>query len=339
VTHNATSRRRRPIRLRASFAAAACLAAAWLAAGGALSSGASSPAPSGAFVAATDGPALAVYSASTGRRIERLATFPALAWTNNGLARTPDGRAVYFTLIPRRSRPRFSLRLMRIDVAIRRQTFVADGWQPAVSDNGAQLAYGAVPHGLAVRELASRRTRTIALTRQLGPAADLLDASITWLANGSDVAILAASPFIAVAGRRKPNRLGGACGPGHQGVAIVFVHVPPAPAPLSARSVPARLLGPVPKALGSSASAPGSLLAATEWRGRTVLERIAPTGNTTQLASFPDSLAMAIDRSGTRMLYLLGHPPPALWEATIAPGHLTDRRRLIADSRLDVIAW
>jgi hypothetical protein len=31
---------------------------------------------------------------------------------------------------------------MRIDAASRRRTFVADGWQPAVSDDGSRLAYG-----------------------------------------------------------------------------------------------------------------------------------------------------------------------------------------------------
>lgn len=48
---------------------------------------------------------------------------------------------------------------------------------------------------------------------------------------------------------------------------------------------------------------------------------------------------MAIDRSGTRLLFLLGHSPPAFWEATIGRGHLTHRRRLLADSRLGPVAW
>lgn len=196
-----------------------------------------------------------------------------------------------------------------------------------------------VPRGLSVRDLATGRTRTIALARQLGAASDLLDSAVTWLADGTDVAVVASSPAIAIGIGPPPRSFGGSCGPRGGGAAIVFVHVPPAPTPLSARCVRTPRLAPRPTVLGSSRAAPRSLLFATDPRGRTMVERVGPTGGTSRVVVFEDSLPMAIDRSGTRLLFLLGHSPPAFWEATIGRGHLTHRRRLLADSRLGPVAW
>jgi hypothetical protein len=77
---------------------------------------------------------------------------------------------VYFTLIPQHASRHFSLRVIRLDVATGRQTFIADGAQPATSGDGTQLAYGASPRGMAVWDLATGQTRTIGLA-QLGRAA------------------------------------------------------------------------------------------------------------------------------------------------------------------------
>jgi hypothetical protein len=258
VVRTAARRYRRVLRVTGTIAILAAMVAAIAAATG------PSANPPAAFVAATTAPELSLYSASTGARIEQLATFRPNAFTGNGLAETSDGSAVYFTLIPRGPRHPFALKLMRIDVATRRQALVAYGWQPAVSDDGRHLAYGAVPRGLSVRDLATV---------------------------------------------------------------------------LSARCVATPGLVPTPGVLGSSAAAPHSLLIATEQRGRSVLERVVPSGALTRAVTFEDSLPMAIDSSGTRLLFVLGHSPPALWEATIGRGHLTDRRRLLADSRLGPVAW
>lgn len=78
---------------------------------------------------------------------------------------------------------------MRLEVATGRQAFIADGAQPALSNDGTQLAYAASPRGLAVRDLATGHTRTIGLD-QLGTAANLLNATIGWLGDGSDLAII-----------------------------------------------------------------------------------------------------------------------------------------------------
>jgi hypothetical protein len=93
------------------------------------------------------------------------------------------------TLIPQHHTRRFSLRVMRLDLATGDQTFIADGAQPALSNEGTRLAYGAPSRGPAVRDLATGHTRTIAL-RQLGTAANLLNARIGWLGDESDIAII-----------------------------------------------------------------------------------------------------------------------------------------------------
>jgi hypothetical protein len=281
-----------------------------------------------------------IYSAKTGAPIRRLGTFGP-AFTDNGLAVAPDASAVYVTLIPTHAGRRFGLRLIRIDVATRRQTFVAEGEQPAVNTDGTQLAYGAAPRGLADRDLATGATRTLTLTHQLGPAADLLDASVTWLANGSDVAIIPSPPARYV-GSAQPSaaRSLGSCRLSETHRVIVFVHLPAQPAPLSAHCVAIPDIGQAQiGAVAGSPAQPDALLLAADNGSRTFIDRIDQTGASTRIMTFKDTLPIAIDRSGTHLLYLLGHSPPALWEATIADGHLTDQHRLIANNRLGPVAW
>jgi hypothetical protein len=329
--------------MRSGLAVLAVLLGLVVAIGPSLTS-AAAPAPAAGFVAVSSGSGLglqenlSLYSSTTGILTRRLASFGE-SFTNNGLAVTPDRSEVYFTLIPPHPGRRFSLRLMRIDVATRRQTFIADGEQPAVSDDGNQLAYGAARHGLAVRDLGSGRTRRLGLVTQLGPAADLLDASVTWLADGSDIAIVPSPPAYIVAGPRRAPAVMGSCRFSDTHRVIVFVHVPAAPAPLAADCVHVAEIGPGDIALAGSPASPTSLLLAADQGRRTLIESIAQTGATTRVLTFTDSLPVAIDRSGTHLLYLVGHSPPALWEATIAAGRLTDQRRLIADSELGPAAW
>jgi hypothetical protein len=306
------------------------------------SSGASGPAVPADFVGVSLGSGqrflwdMSLYSSSTGAVTRRLASFGQLSFTNNGAALAPDGSAVYVTLIPRHSRGRFALRLLRIDVATRRQTLIADGEQPAISDDGSQLAYGAATHGLAVRDLATSTMRTIGVVAQLGKAADLLDASLTWLADGTDIAIIPSPPAWDLVGRRPPPARW--CNTTDTHAVIVFVHVPPAPAPLTADCV--RLAGKPPTgaiALAESPASPGSLMLAADDGRDAVIEQITQTGAGTDVLTIRDSLPCKFDRSGTHLLYLVGHNPPALWAATIANGRLTDKRRL--NSKAAPIAW
>ncbi len=271
------------------------------------------------FVVVNSNMNMSVYSSVTGARLRTLASFSHSAFTNNGLAYAPDGSAVYFTLIPRHRTRGFSLRLMRLDVASGRQTFVADGAQPAISNDGEQLAYGAAPQGLAIRDLATGQTRTIAL-KQLGQAAELGNASIHWLGDGSTVAIVPSGTAWDLVG--KPPKLSW-CGTPQSHPVIVFVHVPAPPAPLTAvcvRLTGGPLEGPT---LGQDSTSPNTLLlAAGGLGGKTIVEKIAENGHITPVLAIPDSLALSFDPSGTHLLYLAGHKRPTLTEATITSGKL-----------------
>lgn len=78
----------------------------------------------------------------------------------------------------------------------------------------------------------------------------------------------------------------------------------------------------------------GVLVEAT-LRGRGVVER--------RIASLPAQImAVALAPDGERILYLVGHTPPALWAATIGNGRLTGRHRLFTDTakfEFDQAAW
>jgi hypothetical protein len=272
------------------------------------------------FVVVNSNMKMSLYSSVTGARLRTLASFSPDGFSSNGMAYAPDGSAVYVTLIQQHRTAGFPLRLMRIDVASGRQTFVADGAQPALSNDGKQLAYGAAPQGLAVRDLATGQTRTIALP-ELGQAAELGNASIHWLGDGSTVAIVpSATPWDPMG---KPPKLSW-CGTSQTHPVIVFVHVPAPPAPLTAvcvRLTGAQLGGLV--VLGEDPTSPTTLLvAAGGLGGGTAVQKIAETGRVTPVLTIPDSLGLSFDPSGTHLLYLAGHKPPLLTDASITNGKL-----------------
>lgn len=280
---------------------------------------------------------MSVYSSSTGAVVRRLASFSNRTFTNNGLAYAPDGSAVYFTLIPQHHALPAWLRLMRLDVATGRQSFIADGAQPALSNDGTQLAYAASPRGLAVRTVRTGQTRTIDL-RQLGAAANLLNATIGWLGDGSDIAIVPAPTAWDLVGRRPKLHW---CGTTQAHAVIVFVHVPAPPAPLTSscahlagRALQARI------ALAGDPTSPTSvLLAADTDEDKTLIERIAQGGATSPVLTIPNSMPLSFDPSGTHLLYLVGHNPPTLTEATIADGHLTNGPWRNPHLNLGALAW
>jgi hypothetical protein len=325
------------MRARYGLAALVCLVGVAIVVVPSLTSASVPASPPSTFVVVDSGSRMSLYSSATAALVRPLASFSMNAFTNNGLAYAPDGSAVYFTLIPRRHTGRFYLKLMRIDVATDRQTLMAEGAQPAISQDGSQLAYATFPHGLAVRDLATGQTRTLGLA-QLGTAAELLNATIGWLGDGSDIAVIpAATPWDLVG---RPPKLHW-CGTTQTHAVIVFVHVPAPPAPLTADCVrlPGRALGPGAIALAGSPSSPTSLLVGTDaYADKTVVEQITRSGGITPVLTIPNSLPLSFDPSGTHLLYLVGHNPPKLTEATIASGRLTTGPRL---DPIDVgaLAW
>lgn len=96
------------------------------------------------------------------------------SWTNNGFAFSPDGRYVYFTLIPKATGWK-SLLLEQLSVATRRARFIASGEQPSVSPDGRMLAYTSGADRTAtvvIRDTAPGRRRSINVARLLGTNVD-----------------------------------------------------------------------------------------------------------------------------------------------------------------------
>ncbi|MDQ6804018.1 MAG: hypothetical protein M3065_03405 [Actinomycetota bacterium] len=289
----------------------------------------------------------------TGRVRTVLGTF-GQSFTNNGLALSPDGRDVYVTLIPQRKRWT-NLLLERIAVSDKKRTLIARGEQPAVSPDSQLLAYTAGgragSQSVAVRDLASGTTRSINIAGLIGSGGDPLGASVTWLADGSNVAVVPAGVAYAVSGASHASKRPVA--PCHAPVGsscLVIVHVTPAGQALTAR----RFILPGVhgiQTLSGDAAAPGSLLlAADDAKNNAVIDKITPAGSTIrvqQLLSIPRGLAITFDPAGRHLLYLTNTIPlpntdittVTLWNATIASGHLIDRERLIRNPQLGAAAW
>jgi len=263
---------------------------------------------------------LGIYSVKTGRLVRALGTYSDRVFTNNGLAYDPREDALYFTLIPQNHRARrFVLRLMRLDIASGRSRFVADGSQPEVSSSGTELAYGTFPEGLAVRDLRTGQTRTVRLP-QLGVSANLMSATIGWLGDGTDLAIVPMAGAWDLVGKPPKYRW---CGTSQSNPVVVFVHVPPPPAALTADCVrvpggPAdgRVL------VGADPASPTSALVTTMTRGGgTLVEQISQTGSIKPAMRIPNSLPLTFDAPGTHLIYLAGHLKPTLTETSLTGLH------------------
>jgi len=85
-------------------------------------------------------------------------------------------------------------------------------------------------------------------------------------------------------------------------------------------------------------AAPGSVLIGwSAAHDQAMIERVTPQHRTlsiVRLASIRQGLAMTFDATGSQLLYLIGHSPPALWIADLGPTGLTHARRLIANSAI-----
>jgi WD40-like Beta Propeller Repeat len=277
-----------------------------------------------------------MVSAATGRR--RLA---ARVGTGNGFALSPDGSSAY-VVAPAGT----TIKIRRVNVAIHKTSFVADGAYPAVSPNGRYLAYatGREFRDLAVRDLRTGRTRVISLARQMGGDASFLNqGAVTWLGDGSQIVAMpeadgiatgAASSGPGAAARRSAARqVEPVCGRKAAGRQCLFV-VHAGPGRLTARRIWVR--GPVQLISGDMAR-PGTLITATGepgpaqdlWAVRLGGRRIEAT----RLAAMPaDSLPDAIAPVADRIVYIAGSGPPELWIATIRGGRLTGKHRLYRDT-------
>ncbi|HVX46830.1 MAG TPA: hypothetical protein VHC49_23255 [Mycobacteriales bacterium] len=239
-------------------------------------------------------------------------------FTNNGLTRSPDGRWIFATWIGRHS-----LRIERISTAGGPRTFIADGSQPTISPDGRYLAYitGAKDHFVAVRDLRDGRTRKWDLSALIGDRVSLGNGQLLWSGAGELVA--------------HPERFGErVADSGERSDTSFLVHFDPAAdtAILKVtRFDPGE--GLVDVYSGGTAD-PDSVIASHLVGEKTEFDRIyISSGHRSRLVEFA-GMALALDRSGTHLLYLIGHSPAALWSAELRAGGLRKPHRILKNARI-----
>jgi hypothetical protein len=288
------------------------------------------------FVLATgSGPDFHIESASTGTLVKDLGAVQ--GWTNNGLALSPDGRYVYVVVNQGRT-----LAIERLSVSTGAETFVAEGEQPAVSPDGHLLAFGSGPQGsntLVVRDLTSGKDQSVDLRRLLGGQTDLLNASITWLGDDSEIVVLPGGVGNDLMGEATPSPLPGSCSAvSVSNTCLIGVNVR-AGHSLTARRIilsGLRSGGPVIAASGSS----DLVIAAFGGRHSGIFKADLAGGarSITRISSLPSALPLAFGARGATLFYLVGHGPEALWSAKVTPDGLKDAHMLNAHVGLSALA-
>ncbi|MGH9074995.1 MAG: hypothetical protein ACRDZQ_12895, partial [Acidimicrobiales bacterium] len=286
-----------------------------------------------------------LVSSDSGRVVRVLAT-AGPSFTDNGLARSPDGRYVYATWIGPSS-----LLVERIPAAGGAPVVVAGGEEPAPSPNGRFLADVTGPGGqvVAVRDLASGRTRRWDLGPVMGPGRSLLAGYLTWVADGSELVAMP-QPDPVAAGTANSATTDGppgaantattaaagpagvqpACGTVSSSTQCLVAFDPSSPRPVIHTEVVPLPGVDVTGLFSGGTAAPRAVLVVGAVRGGDdVIERVqvGQPGTTAVRVARGPIMALAVDPSGTRLLYLVGSSPPVLWRGTLRSGRLVDTRR------------
>ena len=289
------------------------------------------------FVTAS-GSNVELRSVSTGQLVKDLGSFGESP-NNNGLTLSPDGQYVYGEVLRNQT-----LIIERITASNDEETFIADGEQPSISPNGRLLAYAAGLRNsnmLVVRDLTSGNVRSINLSRFLGRQADLLNGSITWLGDGSEIVIAPGG----VGSQLEPHAtttppLPGSCDVvSFPDTCLIVVRLP------TLHSFTAKLVilsGVSNPYLVSGTALPHSLLLAASDANHIVVDRADLSdneANVVRLFSLPAVLPLAFDPRGTQLLYLVGHNPIALWIGQVTQHRLDHAHKLVDNARLANLAW
>src|SRR6266700_1953348 len=296
--------------------------------------------------AAADPPLVAVAGSSqrgSSSRIElispssgRVAKVVARVVTGNGFALSPDSRDLYVVGSVGRA-----IEIRRISIATGKVSFVADGAYPAVSPDGRHLAY-ATGHRFS-------KVEVIDLRSLLGKDGNLLNqGGISWLGDGDEViavpgftASALAAEFTAHAGG---NAGGGQAPPGRQSLIVIKIRSDG----LAARRivVPDPYQEPFGVISGDLSQRRALLIARIGFGAAGTITRVSLHGGGYRarvIARLPRGvMPVVIAPRGDRVLYLVGHTPPALWAAAIKNGRLTGQHRLLTDTSefgVDQAAW
>jgi hypothetical protein len=268
--------------------------------------------------------------------------------TGNGFALSPDSRRV-FVVGPVGK----GIVIRQVSVATGRVSYVADGAYPAVSPDSKYLAYATGSRAMAevaIRNLRTGATRVVSVRRLIGQDSGLLNqGSVTWLGDGSEVLAVPEPDGIPVSTGAAGFKLRGTrCGlqDSARGLCVIAIRI-------SARGLTAKPFF-VPwrwsryaMVISGDDSAPRGFLIA-RWGGRPfgALDEVTLSGagvSARQVGRLPgQALPGPFAPGGDRILYILGHRPPALWVATISNGHLVGRHLLLADNShfgVDNAAW
>lgn len=293
------------------------------------------------FVYDTTGGKSELLSPSNGALVEVLGKFGD-ALTTNGLAESSDGKDVYVTLIGKKK-----LYIEQISTVTKKQTVLVNGVQPALSPDAKFLAYASGPEYtniLAVREMSSGKTTSINLSSLLGSSTNLLDATITWLGDGSDIVIEpgwdgSSTSTISASAPSAKNSCS-AVSP-VKATCLIEVHFDASNGTLSPRLIVIHDLGGNFSVISGADSDPHSLTFAL-WGKKTNVYEITLSGSATHvthLLTLAMVLPVAFDLMGTHLFYIVGHGPTDLWVANIGPGHPVQAHRLVANADVSDIAW
>jgi hypothetical protein len=277
-----------------------------------------------------------LLNAATGKVAKVLGSFQYQSWTNNGLAYTPDGRYIFFTLIPQNHSWK-SLLLERLSVATGQETLIGPGEQPAISPDGRLLGYVAGENRAAevvVRDLVSGAVRKLNVSRLLGGKTDMLNASLVWTGDGSQLAVFEGCCAVL------QSWSSGHHAPSSYTSRLVVVSAPQS-GKLTARRVLLPRAAQSPDAVGTDASGASSVLVASLNPAGDLVQRLrigASTATLTQLVTIPQGLVMTFSPTGRKVIYVAGHPVD-LWEATIEGHKLVGAHVLIERNTVGPLAW
>jgi hypothetical protein len=278
---------------------------------------------------------LEIESATTGQLVKNLG--PISNYTNNGFALSPDGQYAYATATSCTSR--CEIVIERIDLTDGGVTPLAVGEQPSISQNDRFVAFGAGPLSadLSIRDLKTGTTKSINLKRLLGTQTDLLNSSITWLGNGSELVVVPGGVGNdLMPGTTTTAPLSGSCSALSISQTCLIVVNARNGHPFGARRVV--LNGLRSSQFVVAASAHSDLVMA----GDGMIYRVAISSHSvsySRLFSLPSVLPVAFDPQGAKLFYLKGHGPVALWLGEVTQHGLERSRMLNANVDLGSLAW